>query len=324
MKRTEPPQTPFRAVISLGTNTTRLLVVRDRHDGDVEIVERGSIGTRLGEGLRERGELGAEPMRRTLDAIATFMQTVGDRRARVWGIATSAMRRASNAEPFMRQVADLIGSSLAILDGKSEATASFIGATYGAHSSAQTDRGRVAVIDVGGGSTECAIGRAGALEDASSLEIGAVRLAERHPELMGSAPRQQAAEAATRARSEARALAAQFAEYRPVREALAVGGTPLTVGAIAFASDVDSVSGRSLAREDLNAVLEHMLSLDLAARRELRGMLPQRADILPAGTIILSEVLRALDVRSVTLQANDLLLGYLLSFTDNNDGIVPR
>jgi exopolyphosphatase/guanosine-5'-triphosphate,3'-diphosphate pyrophosphatase len=297
-----------RAVISLGTNSTRLLVVCDRSDGAVVQLEHAAIGTRLGEGL-EHGRLGDEAMNRTLDAIVTFMSRVRAREARVSCIATSAMRRASNAAEFAARVAEAAGAPLQVLSGSEEAAASFAGATYGASA---VDAVRVAVVDVGGGSTECGVGHPGRLEDATSLEIGAVRLTERFPALGGASGTPAAIAAGDLARPQTARLVAELKRFRPVGEVRAVGGTPTTLGAIAFSSDVDSVSERTLSRAAIDGLVERMLALDLAGRRALPGMLAQRADILPAGGLIISEALGALGVDSMRIEANDLLLGYLL------------
>lgn len=270
-------------------------------------LEHGSIGTRLGEGLRESGTLGDDAMQRTLEAIATFVERARQHDARVSCIATSAVRRASNRESFAGRVAALTGADLHVLDGEAEAAASFDGATYGATPSAT----RIAVLDVGGGSTECAVGRDGLRDGAVSVEIGAVRLAERYPETTGGSV-ERARAAGLCARAAAAAALRPFAPLGPAGEVRAVGGTPLTLGAIAFESSADAVSGRTLTRREIDASIERMLGLDLAARRELPGMIAQRADILPAGAIILSEALRVLGCDAARLESNDLLLGYLL------------
>jgi exopolyphosphatase/guanosine-5'-triphosphate,3'-diphosphate pyrophosphatase len=308
-----------RAVISLGTNTTRLLVIRDLPDGGVEQMEHGSIGTRLGEGLSDEGALRQEAMQRTLDAIAKFTERVRAHHAQAACIATSAMRRASNAAPFVERARELTGTELRILDGTEEATASFTGATFGL----AAGDSRVAVLDIGGGSTECAVG-CGTLEEATSLEIGAVRLAERFTDTMGASPLEKARAASFDARREAAKTVAGLSRFVPVQHVIAVGVTSLTLGAITFASNVDSVSGRTLGRLDIDAIVERLLSLTLAERRALPGMLPQRADILPGGALILSEVLQVLRSDAVTLQANDLLLGYLVETRSTLAAGAPR
>jgi exopolyphosphatase/guanosine-5'-triphosphate,3'-diphosphate pyrophosphatase len=93
----------------------------------------------------------------------------------------------------------------------------------------------------------------------------------------------------------------------------AVAGTPLTLGAVAFASSVEEVSGRELALAELDALLARLLDLPLPERKALPGMLAQRADIVVGGGLIVSEALRLLGVERARLEADDLLLGYLLA-----------
>ena len=302
-----------RAVISLGTNTVRLLVVREDDHGAVEQLEHAQIGTRLGEGLRDGGRLAPAAVERTLAAVATFVERVRAYRATLVSIATSAMRRADDAGVFAARVEAIGGVPLRVLAGDVEAEATFRGATSGA----PLGRGRVAVVDVGGGSTECAVGSDGTLERAQSIEIGSVRVAERFPNLGGSAPGAAAREAAALARAYAAAMLAPYAALRPVVAVHAVAGTPATVAAIAARSHVDRVAGTTLERAVLDATVDGLLELDLAARRALPGMLSQRADILPAGAIVLSETLRLLGANDARVEADDLLLGYLLMTRDD-------
>jgi exopolyphosphatase/guanosine-5'-triphosphate,3'-diphosphate pyrophosphatase len=297
-----------RAVISLGTNTIRLLIVRDLPGGGVEQLEHGAIGTRLGEQLRERGRLLPAAAERTLAAVGIFCERVRAYDAALASIATSAMRRADDAPAFAAAMADLTGVPLRVLDGDEEAAASF----RGAMSSAPRDGLRRAVLDVGGGSTECAVGRDGVLERARSVEIGSVRITERFPGLAGAEPGAVARRAAAAARLAIGGELAWLADFRPVGEVRAVAGTPLTLGAVAFASDVEAVSGRELARDALDALLARLLDLTLAARKALPGMLAQRADVVVGGGLIVSEALRLLEVESTRLEADDLLLGFLL------------
>ncbi|MGH8164584.1 MAG: hypothetical protein ACREP1_09650, partial [Rhodanobacteraceae bacterium] len=160
------------AVISIGTNSTRLLLVEfGRHRA--RVVARSSIGTRVGEGLNERGQLGELPMRRTLDAVREHVRAIAGRSGTVAVIATSALRRANNAAELADRVREITGTGLRILTGDEEARYSFAGAR-----AAVGTNGRLGVIDTGGGSTEYAVGAGGRVERAVSCEVGAVRLTE--------------------------------------------------------------------------------------------------------------------------------------------------
>jgi len=300
---------PNRAVISLGTNTIRLLVVRPGENGSVEQIEHLQAGTRLGEGLRDRGPLAPAAKARTLEAVRTFTAAAQRHGATLACIATSAMRRASDADDFAAELRAVTGAPLQILAGPTEARASFRGATYGV----ARDRSRVAVLDIGGGSTECAVGRDRELEDARSIEIGSVRLTEAFPQLAGNDPGAAAQSSALAARAFLRAELGSFAQIGRVDRLVAVAGTALTIAAVARRSHVERVSGTTLSLATIDETVGALLALPLDARRELPGMLPQRADVLAAGGLILSTALSLIGVREVVAESNDLLLGFLLA-----------
>lgn len=218
------------------------------------------------------------------------------------------MRRADDALAFAQRLRATAGVSLEVLSGDAEAAASYRGATYGV----SHDGRRVAVLDIGGGSTECALGRDGTLLETRSIEIGSVRVAERFPALLGAAPGAPARVAAAAARAEIAASLAPLRDLLPVAELRCVAGTPLTIGAVIAGSHVDAVSGSTLARVALDASIERLLELRLDERRALTGMLPQRADIIVGGALVLSEAMDVLGIAAGLLEANDLLLGYLL------------
>jgi len=297
-----------RAVISLGTNTARLLVAREASGGGLEQLDTRQTGTRLGEGLRDDGALAPAAMERTLTAVGEFVVIARGYEASLAAIATSAVRRARNARDFAASMRAITGVELQVLSGQAEAEASFRGATYGA-----ATQDRVAVIDVGGGSTECAVGRAHLIEMVRSVEIGSVRVAERFSDLTGLAPGSSARAAARAARRFISQTLAPLRELPRPRRTICVAGTPLTIAAILRESHVDRVSGTVLARAELDATIERLLELDLDERRALKGMLAQRADILAAGALVLSETLGVLGAESALCEANDLLLGFLLA-----------
>jgi exopolyphosphatase/guanosine-5'-triphosphate,3'-diphosphate pyrophosphatase len=302
---------PLRAIISLGSNSTRLLIVRARDDGRLEPVEHVSTGTRLSEGVGEHGTLAEAARRRTLDAILDYIDRARAAGAPIVCIATSVMRRAADGAAFGREIELLTGARLHVLDGDEEATHSFVGATY----ADPGDGARIAVVDLGGGSIECAVGVNGVPAQRVSVEIGAVRLAERFPDTMGAATPEEARRAAVAARTEARAVLAPFADLVPVDQVRMVGGTANTTAAIALETPAFSPEIRAqgaLPRTVIDAIAERLLDLPVAERRAVQGMVAQRADVLPAGAIILSEALGRLGVAAAPVERNDLLLGYLV------------
>lgn len=299
----------IRALVSIGTNSTRLLVL----DGDRRLAAE-SRGTRLGAGIGATGTIDPAARERTLGAIDDYVA-----QARALGvtaidaIATSAMRRASDAASFESDVSARVGVAPRVLGGEQEATYSFLGATR-----ARDGDGVVAVLDVGGGSAELAIDApsharaAGAVRTTLSLEIGAVRLSERHPALLGAralgADERRALE--EEARADAAAVLGPFSAMRGFSELIAVGGTVFTAAAMIAGGLRDGARMTSADREHLIAEL---LSRDLGARKAMPHIRPQRADILPAGLIVVDEACRILGVDAFTVSEADLLLGYLTS-----------
>ncbi len=273
-----------------------------------------SRGTRLGTGLQHTGRLDPDARERTLAAIADYMNGVREHEAAIACIATSAMRRAADGADFTAAVKALTGVEPHILSGDEEATYSFLGATQ-----AGGGDEAVAVLDVGGGSTELAIDVPataqvrGSVAYTCSVEVGAVRLAERHPLLLGSralSPEERA-EVLAASRADAAAILEPFASApRPTR-LIVVGGSAFTAAAmVAKAPLRDGVTMNPAQRADL---LDELLARDLDERKALPFIRPQRADILPAGIAIIDEACRILTVPDVLVSVDDLLAGYLAS-----------
>jgi len=240
------------------------------------------------------------------------MTRVRDFGAGVACIATSAMRRAPDGDAFARAVADLVGVAPRVLSGDEEATYSFLGAT-------RRLRGDdpVGVLDVGGGSTELAVDaparaqRTGTVARTRSLEIGAVRLSERHAALMGAAALDSATRATlvAAARADAAAVLAPLAAFGPIHDLVVVGGTAFT--AAAMVAQAPLRDGVAISAADRSALVDALLARDLGARRAMAFIRPQRADILPAGILIIDEACRLLGVDTVRVSVDDLLAGYL-------------
>jgi exopolyphosphatase / guanosine-5'-triphosphate,3'-diphosphate pyrophosphatase len=302
------------AIVSIGTNSTRTLVADVALENPrVEIAR--SIGTRIGEGLGESGRLGAEPMQRTLDAIAQLARAIRGHYVRLFAVTTSALRRAENADEFAERVRALLGVPLRVLAGEEEAAASYRGAltAFG------TLRGeRVGVLDTGGGSTEYASGSTLRPDNVVSCEIGAVRLTEAVPELAGRDGAVEAG-AVARAREIAREALKPLAEQEGVERLAFVGGTATTTGYI-LKGQRTPVLSYPLTREDLQRTLDRLLQAELDDRKQIVGLKPQRADILPAGIIILDIALEILGKDRAIATTADLLLGILLEERDAAGG----
>ena len=271
-----------------------------------------SIGTRIGEGLGQQGHLGDEPMQRTIEAIAQLHRAVRGHYLKLYAVATSAVRRANNAGVFAERVQAELGVPLHVLSGDEEARASFRGAitAFG-----ELHGERVGVVDMGGGSTEYAVGSGPDPERFVSCEIGAVRLTEAVPELAGR-DGVVALSTIERARAIARQAVEPIREYPPVERVAIVGGTATTTASI-IRGRKGKIASFTLTRASLQKVLVRLCGMTIKERKEVVGMKPQRADILPGGIIVLDTVLDIVKRDIVVATTADLLLGFLLQQRDS-------
>lgn len=283
--------------IDIGTNSVLLLVAERRGDELVPLLERATI-TRLGQGVDRTRELAADAVERTLDCLAGYgedLRAWGVQRARAVG--TSAMRDARGGQAFRERAALLLGFEPEVISGDEEARLSFVGGLSGLPI-AQGER--AAVFDIGGGSTEIVRGRRGQaeLEAARSLDIGSVRLTERH--VRHDPPRREELAAIDADVEAALELAPRIDGARLV----GVAGTVTTLGAIAAAIDpydAERVHGLELGLAELETVTERLASLPLAERTKLPGLSPKRADVIVAGARIALAVARASEARSLLI-----------------------
>ncbi|HET9097004.1 MAG TPA: hypothetical protein VFN37_10105 [Candidatus Baltobacteraceae bacterium] len=292
-------------LISIGTNSTRALVADLEADPPATLLHR-SIGTRIGEGLRERGHLDENAMQRTLDAIAEHLTAIREHTSEVRIIATSALRRADNEEPFARSVQALTGTNLEIISGEEEAACSFAGALSGLHGEPGE---RFGVLDVGGGSSEYAVGTKHGAEQMVSCEVGAVRLTEAFPALSGARRvtqhvRDQACAAAREALAPAGNLAA-------VSRVVLVGGSATTTVSL-LSGKREFFDYAQLSTAQIDSWIERLAAMPLEERKRVPGMNPQRADILLGGLLIVREFLTMSGHGTALVSTSDVLLGYLL------------
>ncbi|MFY9719378.1 MAG: hypothetical protein WAK16_07015 [Candidatus Cybelea sp.] len=305
------------AIVSIGTNSTRLLLADVAPESPrVELVR--SVGTRIGEGLGERGLLTDEAMARTLETVTQFARTVKGHYIRIFAVTTSAMRRAENGEAFTQRVQSLLGTPLRVLSGEEEATASYRGALTAL---GELRGERVGVLDAGGGSTEYAIGTSTQPEQVVSCEIGAVRLTEAVPELAGqNGPIDEAA--IEGARAIARKALEPLAQCAAIERLALVGGSATTTAAILHGRRTP-VTTQRLERADLQHVLRLLAAMPLEERKMVPGMKPQRADILPGGIIVLDTAMEIVGRDEAVATSADLLLGILLQERDATAGQRP-
>jgi len=298
------------AVVDMGSNSTRLLVVDVAGDG-ATMLERRTTVTRLAEGVDRTGRLSDEAIGRVERALAEYRNVIEDLHAETTiGVLTSATRDAANGEEFVARVRDVYRIDARVIPGQEEARLTFRGATYG-----RQDIEHTAVVDIGGGSTEIVTGGG----FGTSLQMGVVRFSERH--LHHDPPQPEELQELTAAVREV--LAASLPARPGVNALIAVAGTATTAAAIAHdvePYDPDRVHGAHIATGDLEEILARLAILPLAERREVRGLHPDRAPTIVAGIAILLECTRAFGLDELEISEHDLLLGAALEEMDRRAG----
>jgi exopolyphosphatase / guanosine-5'-triphosphate,3'-diphosphate pyrophosphatase len=296
------------AVIDVGSNSTRLLVA-DVADGEVAKVERQSRVTRLGRGVDLTGQLSAEAIETTCDAIGDYTALCGQLDVEATTtIATSAVRDASNGDAFVAELRERFALTARVLDGAEEARLTYLGATHEQPPSEPT-----LVIDIGGGSTELIVGHDGGIDFEHSMQVGVVRHTERH--IAGDPPTAaelEALAADVRSSIEAAVLAEQAA---PVAAGIAVAGTPTSLAAVELELepyDPERVHGHVLSLESIQRLLSLFASRPLPERKAIVGLHADRAPTIIAGVVILVEAMRAFDLDRIRVAEHDILYGAAL------------
>ncbi len=296
------------AAIDVGTNTVLLLVAERRGTGFAPLAERAEI-TRLGRGVDRSGRLDPAAIRETVEVLARYAAEARSLGAEgIACVATSAARDASNGEEFFSDAERAAGVRPEVISGEEEARLVYESAwrDFGGPAAA------LAVLDVGGGSTEFTWGRGPEPEERTSLRIGAVRLTER------VAPRDPVPpEDLARLRSAACEAVADLSAARPRlagARLVAVAGTVTTLAAVEQALpayDAAAVHGSTLALGALERLLSRLAALPLSERSRLPGMEPKRADVIVAGCVLVLEAMRATGFDRLTVSDRGVRWGLL-------------
>ncbi len=293
------------AAIDCGTNSIRLLIADIEGDNFREVIRTMEI-VRLGQGVDETGQFHPDAIARTLAAVDKFALEIAKRGVqKIRFCATSATRDATNRHLFVDGVRERLGIEPEVISGEEEASLSFTGAIQDLSPS----DGPFLVVDIGGGSTEFVFGTTH-VESAKSVNIGCVRMTERH---FTSDPIQ--ASDIEKARLDIQAAIAIAAAVVPITQAktlIAVAGTATTVAAAAL--DLSEYDRYAIHLARITAAQVHKASdMFLTQNREQRLALgymhPGRVDVIPAGSLVLSEIMKATGATEFVASESDILDG---------------
>jgi exopolyphosphatase/guanosine-5'-triphosphate,3'-diphosphate pyrophosphatase len=305
---------PMRvAAIDCGTNSIRLLIADIDGNNFREVVRDMEI-VRLGQGVDETGQFHPDAIARTLAAVDKFAAEIAKRGVeKIRFCATSATRDATNRHLFVDGVRDRLGIELEVISGDEEAALSFAGAIKDLDPS----NGPFLVVDIGGGSTEFVFGTS-TVEAARSMNIGCVRMTERH---FASDP--ATVQQIESARTDIQAAIAQAAAVVPITQAktlVAVAGTATTVAAAAL--NLPEYDRYAIHLSRISAQQTHDAATMFATstreqRLALGYMHPGRVDVIAAGSLVLSEIMKATGATEFVASESDILDGMAFSLARN-------
>lgn len=293
------------AAIDCGTNSLRLLIADI--DGDkLREVHRDMRIVRLGQGVDQNKAFAPEAIERTLVATSEFANLIRATGAtHVRFCATSATRDATNRDQFIDGVQNILGISPEVIAGSEEAALSFLGATK----ELGQELAPFLVVDIGGGSTEFVLGSR-SVDSAHSVNIGCVRMSERH--LTAQPPSTAQIANATIDIDAAILDAATWVDFKAAQTLIAVAGTATTVAAAALGLPTYDRYKIHLARisaqkvQEVAAMFEGMTREDIS---ELGYMHPGRVDVITSGALVLSRVMALTGASEFLASESDILDG---------------
>lgn len=300
------------AAVDMGTNSFHLIIVQVKGDGSFKIIDREREVIRLGSHKgREFTWISEGEMEKAIDVLRDFAKIAQFYKADVRAIATSAIREAKNKNEFIDRVSEAVGIKVEAVDGKTEAELIYLGVQNALD---VFDR-RILCIDIGGGSTEFLIGEKGVPEFTESIKIGAVRLStmffpDYHLTKSGIEMCRQYIQ--DKLKLVENLNAGQHFD-------MAVGSSGTIVAAASIISFrrsgkfKKSMNGFTFSDEDIFALATDVLKCESPVDRLfIEGMEIKRADIIPAGLLILSEVFRKFRLKKITVSENALREGIII------------
>lgn len=295
-----------QASIDLGTNTCLLLVKEEGSENEIILHDESNV-VRLGQAVDQGKKLQSEAMERTFECLkkySSIVKSFGINPSEVIAVGTAQARDASNAADFFARIKSELGFQFRVLSGAEEAKATFIGAAIPGMNPSE-----IAVMDIGGGSTEIV-----QINGGKSLNIGAVRMTER---FLKSDPvsDQEFWKCEEAIDLELQTLKPMISSRKNF---VAVAGTAVTLAMIQLGIskfDRNEIDGFVLTRGDAHRIVEELKWRTIEERKSMPGMEPKRADVILAGALIFWRAMEVLGFQKVVISTRGLRYGVLKLFS---------
>ena len=294
-------------VIDVGTNSVKFHLAQRQAEGAARVVVDRAEVTRLGEGLDETGELTEPAIQRTVDAIVGMVDEARSHdAAAIAAVGTAGLRIAPNRQTLLEAVKARAGIDVEVISGEEEGRLAYVAAT----SALPLARGNLVVFDSGGGSTQFTFGEGSRVDERFSVDVGAVRFAERFG-LAGAVERDAVDAALTAIAGD---LTRLDGRERPAA-VIGMGGTVTNLTAVKHGLakyDPDIVHGTVLDLGEIDREIELYRTLDAEQRRTIPGLQPARAEVILAGACVVRTILTKLGHDSLTVSDRGLRHGVFL------------
>jgi len=309
--------------IDMGTNSIRVLVVRLNPNHSYTILTRQKQQVRLGEGEFEDDDVTPQAMDRAVMVAKKFTELARTFNSEEFvAVATSATREAANQDELLRRIREEAQLDIRVISGREEARLIYLGVASGIHIG---DR-KIFCIDIGGGSTEIAVGDARDYHHLDSFRLGAIRLTNIYcnPDEKGPIAPEQYRKIQQHVKN---AIIHSTGAIRKFKPDCAIGssGTIINLAEIAERTlhaangSPGNHSGQTLTYKDLKKVIELLSELPLEQRRKVPGMNPERADIIVAGAAILDVFMKELGLPEIAVTSRGLQDGLLIDYLSRTD-----
>lgn len=296
------------AALDLGSNTSLLLIAEVENGVIRDVLLDETTITKLGQGVHANRRFHPDALTRMCECLGRYGQLIREYDCeKTIAVATSAARDVSNGHELI-DMAAAVEIPVHIIEGTREAELTFRGAL-----SDRSETQGLAVIDVGGGSTEIIQAEHGKILG-QSIDVGSVRLTEM---FVTSHPIQKKELTATE-----EYVRQQFAhlKLRPmdIREVVAVAGTPTTLAGLAqqIPFDEKKINGYALSLSQIEEWISRLAKMTIEEREQLPGMQPKRSDVIVAGSMILAGALRALRQDRLTVSTRGVRYGVALAWQE--------
>lgn len=297
-----------KAVIDIGTNSIKFCLAESaKQDGTFEVIKDANDIAKLGEGLKDTGLIGPEPLERNAQSVAAFAKEAKEAGADETAVVgTMALRTARNTADFAKRVKELCGLEVRVIPGEEEAQLSYIAVMSGIAGAAAAN---LVTFDTGGGSTEFVFGEAGSIKRKFSLNIGAIRFTEAYLSQM-PVPAAKLSEAQAQIRREL----SEGGVTAGAKFLVGMGGNVTSIASVKHQMkvyDPDVIQGSKLTLADIDAQIADYAGKTLDERRTIVGLQPKRADVILAGACIVRQIMELTGVSELTVSDRGLRHGLL-------------